>query len=212
MRSRPLARYLLGSLLLLALTSSVEAQNNVLDLRFLELNDDGDRTYHNFLYSRSFGGSRFSLESYWLFLPQEGDYDEFGLGVGYKAFELGDVSLSLIGYLSSAPDDHYFEPALLFLDGEGKFTWSLFLLHYLPLGDEGIDQWLIDPVEAQYNFLGPLSVGVSGYFYRPQGGSWLAKVGPKVSIADRLGASELAARRVTNGGGIEIQLRRVFVF
>ncbi len=205
-------RALLSVALMLLVAAPAGAQQNVLDLRLLELDEDGDRTYHNFLYSRSFGDSRLSLEAFWLFLPQEGDYDEFGVGLGYRLLTLGDTNVSLIGYLSSAPDDEYFEPALFAFDVEGKLTWSCFLLHYLPLGDGGIDQWLVDPIEIQYNVGGPVSIGASGYFYRPQGGSWLTKFGPKVSIADKYGASELAVRDVNDGGGLEIQLRRIFVF
>ncbi len=205
------ARSTVIALLILAAAPLV-AQQNLLDLRLAELNDGGDRTYHNFIYSRSLGESRFSLELFWLFLPQEDDYDEIVAGLGYRAFQRGDVSVSLIAYLASAPDDEYFEPALLALDTEGKLTWSFFLLHYLPLGSDGIHQWLVDPIEFQVAVRGPLSLGVSGYFYRPQGGSWLTKVGPKLSLADKYGASELAVRAVNDGGGVEFQLRRILTF
>lgn len=195
-----------------AFTLPAAAQDNVLDLRFLELNEDGHRTYHNFLYSRSFSGKRLSFESFWLFLPENDDYSELGAGVGYRLLKLRETKVSLLAYLASASDDDYFEPALLFLDADGKWTWSLFVLHYVPLGDDGVDQWLVDPFEIQYNVGGSLSVGASAYFYRPQGGRWLAKVGPKVSLSDRLGATELALRRVNEGSSLELQLRRIFFF
>ena len=187
------------------------AQHNVLDLRLVEVDEDGERTYHNVLFSHSFGESRFSLEAFYLFLPQF-DYEEPGIGVGYHALSRGDVEVSLIGYLASAPDDEYFEPALLALDGEGRWTWSVFLLRYQPLGDDGIGQWLVDPAEVQYRVGGSVSVGLSAYLYRPQGGSWLRKIGPKISVGDRRGATEVTVRSVNQGGDFEVQLRRIFVF
>lgn len=201
---------IVGAFLLLA--PSLEAQNNLLDLRFLEFNDDGKRTYHNFIYSRSLGDSRLSIESFWLFLPQEDEYDEIALGVGYRAAKLGQANISLIGYFSFASDDDYFQPTLFLIDTEGNLAWSLFLLHYIPLGDDGAHQWLIDPIEIQYSVSRRISIGASGYFYRPQAGSWLSKIGPKISLSDRVGASELAIRWVSDGGGAEIQLRRLLAF
>ena len=211
------ASSLRGILVLLAVAvcfppTGVFAQSNILDLRLLEVDDGGDRTYHNVIYSHSFGDSRFSLEAFYLFLPQFDDYEEPGLGVGYKALSLGDVEVSLIGYLASAPDDDYFEPAVLVIDGAGRWTWSVFLLRYLPLSSAGIEQWLVDPAEIQVRVKGPLSVGLSAYLYRPQGGDWLRKVGPKISVEDRLGATEIALRDVNQGGGYELQLRRILLF
>ena len=81
----------------------------------------------------------------------------------------------------------------------------------MPIGDVGITQWLIDPFDFQYNVGGPVAIGASSYFYRPQGGSWQFKIGPKISITDKYGASELTVR-AANQGGVEAQLRRVFVF
>lgn len=191
--------------------SPLQAQDTVLDLRFLELNDHGERTYHNFILSHAFG-ERLSFEAFYLLLPQLDDYDELAAGLGYRMGKIGEVGISFIGYFSSAPDDEYFEPTLFLLDVDGKLTGSLFLLHYFPLSGDGIHQWLVDPVEVQYNVFGSVSIGASGYFYRPQGGSWLTKIGPKISLADRLGASELAVRWVNGGGGVEFQLRRIFTF
>ena len=197
---------------LLLLAASGIAQSGVADLRFLEIDADGDRTYHNAILSVGLGESRFSLESFWLFLPELDDYDEVGVGVGFRMFERGDLSISLLGYLASAPDDEYFEPALLVVDSGGRWTGSLFLLHYLPLGDEGIGQWLVDPLEIQYRIKGRVSIGVSAYLYRPDGGDWLRKIGPKVSLEDRLGATEIAVRDVNLGGEYEVQFRRLFFF
>ncbi len=194
----------------IAVATSAIAQDHVLDLRFLELSDDGDRTYHNAVYSWSFG-ERLSLESFWLFLPQQDDYREPGLGLGYKLSKNPRASVTLIGYFASASDDDYFEPAVLVADTAGRLTASIFLLRYVPLGDQGIDQWLIDPVEVQYRVSERWSLGASGYFYRPRGGAWLRKLGPKIAFGDDLGSSEVAVRKVSTGGW-EIQLRRVFVF
>ena len=65
MRCRSDGHAVLVLLFVSVLAASAEAQDNVLDLRFLELNEDGDRTYHNFLYSRSFPGSKLSFAIEW---------------------------------------------------------------------------------------------------------------------------------------------------
>jgi hypothetical protein len=186
------------------------AQERVLDLRLLEVSDDGERTYHNLVYSHDLT-SRVSLEAFSLFLPQLDDYAELGAGLGFDVLRREHWTLTLIGYLATASDGEYLEPALLAVGGEGPVTWSIFLLRYVPLGSEGIEQWLVDPAEVQVRIGGPVALGLSAYLYRPAGGNWLTKVGPKLSVADRLGASELAVRHV-NEGGWELQLRRIFVF
>jgi hypothetical protein len=209
---RRAARVILVTLLgVLSSAHFASAQNNTLDLRFLEFNDDGGATYQNFIYSRSFAGGKWAFQGVYLRLP-EIDYDELAAGLGYRFATTGGTQWYLFGSLAHGTDDDYFQPALFALDLDGKVTGSLFLLRYIPLGDEGIEQWLIDPVEVQYNVFGRTSVGLSGYFYRPDGGSWLRKIGPKLSVTDRLGASELAVRDVNQGGGVEVQLRRIFVF
>ena len=186
-------------------------QANVIDMRLLEVDEEGERTYHNVVLSHTFKEGRFSMEAFCLNLPQL-DYDEVGAGVGYRIATVRDIKLSLIAYLSAADDDGYLEPALLAVKTTGRVTGSCLLLHYFPLGTDGVHQWLVDPLEIQVVVRGPLSLGVSSYFYRPAGGSWLRKIGPKLSIADRLGATELAVRDVNQGGGAEFQLRRIFVF
>jgi hypothetical protein len=40
----------------------------------------------------------------------------------------------------------------------------------------------------------------------------VTKVGPKVSIADRHGATELRVARVNQGESVELQVRRLLVF
>lgn len=201
---------ILAAVLLVVGAGRAAAQEKILDLRLLELSEDGERTYHNLIVSYGVG-RRLSFEAFWLFLPQFEHYDELGLGLGVNLLRKRGVSLTLIGYLAAAPDDEYFEPALLAADGDGRVTWSLFVLRYLPLGSAGVEQWLVDPLEVQFRVGGRVSLGASAYLYRPDGGSWLSKVGPKVSVADRWGSSDLALRRV-NEGSWELQLRRILVF
>lgn len=202
---------LVAMVLLFFCTVPLVAQDNVLDLRLVELNDDGDRTYHNFIYARTFPGGKFMFEAFHLRIPQD-DYKEFTAGIGYNTQTIRDVRVYLFGHLATASDEEYFEPALFALDIDGKLTGSLFLLYYIPLGSDGVNQWLVDPFELQYAVAGPLSVGFSSYFWRPDGGPAIFKKGGKLSMVDKYGASELAVRHVSNGGGVEFQFRRIMVF
>lgn len=205
---RPGVLLLMG---LLARSLPLACQDNTADLRFLETDEDGHLTYQNFIYSRNLAGGKWMFQGFFLRLPQL-DYKEYGIGLGYRLAATRGIGWYLLGGFAHASDEDYFQPALLALKVEGKTTGSLFLLHYAPLGSHAVDQWLVDPIEVQYNLTGRLSLGGSGYFYRPAGGSWFHKIGPKVSLADAHGASELTVRKVNQGGGAEIQLRRIFVF
>jgi hypothetical protein len=205
---RPAVLLLVG---FLARSLPLAGQDNTVDLRFLEVGEHGHLTYQNFIYSRNLAGGKWMFQGGFLRLPQI-DYKEYGIGLGYRLAVTREIGWYLFGNFAHGSDEDYFQPALLALDVEGKTTGSLFLLHYAPLGSDGIDQWLVDPIEVQYNLVGRLSLGGSGYFYRPAGGSWFHKIGPKLSLSDALGASELAVRKVNRGGGVEIQLRRIFVF
>ena len=146
-----------------------------------------------------------------LHLPAD-DYREASAGFGYRFLHLGEVDLYGLAQVAAASDDNYFEPALLALDTTGKLTGSLYVQHYAPLASAGIHQWLLDPFELQYTVRAPLALGVSAYAYRPDGGSWLVKLGPKLSLADRYGATELRFAGVNQGHGCEVQFRRIFVF
>jgi hypothetical protein len=188
---------------------SLMSQNNVLDLRF-EMNDDGKVTYSNFIYALNLGP--FMLEVFHIRMPQADEYKETVFGAGYNVFAIGDIAIYGLGHYSIASDENYFEPAVFAIDVNGKLTGSLFLVYYVPLGDDGIRQWLIDPIEAQYNVWRSVSIGLSGYFWRPEGGSWFAKIGPKISITDKFGASELRISSVSDDGGTEFQLRRIVLF
>mgnify|MGYP001167295565 FL=1 len=64
----------------------------------------------------------------------------------------------------------------------------------------------------QYAVRGPLYLGAALYAYQAEGGEWLTKIGPKVGVNDRFGATEVRATSVNQGGGHEIQLRRIVVF
>ena len=213
-RAPPLSLVLGLALSLGGAPAALSGQDNVLDLRLLEANSDFDVTYQNFIYARSLGGGRFLAQALYLRIPapDTADYNELAVGGGVRAAALGDLAVYLMASLARATDDNYLEPALLAQDALGRFTASLYLQHYAPLGDDGIDQWLIDSLEAQYAVRAPVSLGAALYAYRPAGGDWLTKIGPKVALADRLGSTELRATWRDGGGGHELQLRRIWIF
>jgi hypothetical protein len=193
------------------LSQSLWAQNNVLDLRLVEFNDSGDRTYHNFMYARTLAHGKLMFEAFHLRIPPD-DYKEFTAGIGYNVATVGDIQTYVFGHLSTASDAEYLQPAILSLDLDGRITGSLFLLHYIPLGTGGTNQWLVDPFEVQYSIGGPIAVGFSSYFWRPDGGASLFKKGVKVSYAHKYGAFELAVRHVNNDDSIDYQLRSIITF
>jgi hypothetical protein len=192
-------------------TSTVSAQDNLLDLRVVELTEEGDVTYQNVIYSRSFAEGRFLAQALYLRLPRE-DYNEVAVGGGARVVSLRDASAYLLISVAKATDSEYLEPALLVLDVAGRLTGSLYLQRYMPVGEDGIVQWLIDTLELQYGVRGPFALGAALYAYRPEGGEWLTKVGPKVALADRFGATELRLTRVNQSGGYELLLRRMLIF
>lgn len=211
---RRLLRQTLATLVLTALTAGTAlAQDNVLDLRVVELDPEGTITYQNFIYARVFKEGRFLFEALHLRIPTV-DYKEVSVGGGYRVAQAGDLQVYALGHVAKATDGTYFQPALLLQDAKGRLTGSMFVQHYAPLTDEGAHQWLIDPIEAQYAVAGRVSLGGSGYFYKAPGLSWLRKVGPKISVADRFGATEFRAARVDDQGatGWEFQFRRIVVF
>jgi hypothetical protein len=200
-------RLALGCLLL---SAPAAAQPNVLDLRVAEITSGGDVTYQSFIYDRTFADGRIMFEAVYLRLPAD-DNKEVSIGGGFRAARLGDLQAYFLGHVAKATDARYVQPALLVLDTTGRLTGSLFVQHYTPVDDKGTHQWLVDSAEIQYGVRGPLALGVSAYLYRPAGGDWLTKVGPKVSIGDKYGASELRIARV-NRGGYAFQFRRLIVF
>jgi hypothetical protein len=152
-------------------------------------------------------------EAYFVGLPLA-DYTEFVIGLGYTPFSLSDIAVYATAHYSIATDDNYFEPGLFLLDIDGSWTGSLWGVYYVPLGDAGIAQILIDPIEVQYNFIENWSAGISGYIWKAEGLDWNFKFGPKLSIADKFGATEFRAAKwnEAGGGGWDFQLRRLFIF
>jgi len=201
---------LLSASIALAAATPANAQQNVLDLRVLELDSHGDLRYQNFIYGRTSSDGRLLFEGLYLRVPPD-DYDEVSIGGGYRVVRAGDIQAYALLHLATATDGGYLQPAALVLDTTGRLTGSFFVQHYAPLGDRGVHQWLIDSAEAQYAVRGPLSLGVWAYLYKPAGGDWLTKVGPKISLADRRGATELRIGRI-NQGGYAFQVRRLLAF
>ncbi len=208
---RGLSRMLCATILSLSVSSAANAQDNVLDLRLLEINSDRKITYQNFIYARSLASGKFLLQATYLRLPQI-DYNEFAAATAIRATTLGDVSVYLMAGIGVATDDTYAEPALLLQDVAGRLTGALYVQRYIPLGESGVGQWLLDSFELQYAVHIPFTLGAALYAYRPDGGSWLTKIGPKIGVTDRFGSTELRVTTVSGGGGNQFQLRRIIVF
>jgi hypothetical protein len=196
--------------LVIVVASPAAAQQNVVDLRFLEIDSHGDVRYQNFIYDRTSADGRFLFEGLYLRVPPD-DYDEVSIGGGYRVLRAADLQVYGLVHVAEATDGAYVQPALLLLDTAGRFTGSLFVQHYAPLSDRGVHQWLVDSAEAQYTIHGPFAIGASAYLFKPAGGDWLTKVGPKIAVSDKYGATELRIARI-NQGGYAFQLRRLFVF
>ena len=187
------------------------AQANVLDLRVVEVNETRDVTYQNFIYARSFAGGKLLAQALYLRLPQF-DYNEVAIAPGVRAITRGQVNVYALAGIASATEAAYFEPAVLAQDLSGRLTGTLYLQRYMPLESGGVGQWLLDTFEMQYVVHDPVFVGGAFYAYRPDGGAWLTKLGPKVGFADKFGSTEIRIAHVNAGGGTEFQLRRIVVF
>ncbi len=194
--------------LVFLLATTLVAQNNTLDLRLVELNNQGQRTYHNFIYAHTFGPTLFEIFHCRLPLIK---YQETGIGIGCQMITIGDFTSYGLFHYSWATDNDYLEPGIFTIDAKGKLTGSFWIVHYIPI-NKGVHQWLVDPLEAQYNIWRGVSLGASTYYWRPEGGHALIKIGPKVSLADLWGATEVRITYINNGDGMEFQLRRLFVF
>jgi hypothetical protein len=197
--------------LCLFITTSVIAQDNTFDLRPVEVNSNGEITYQNFIYARTFANGQFMAEGWYAHMPE---YNEYSAGIGYNVAGFGDCRVYGLAHYTIATDDNYVLPGIFILDINGKWTGSLWGVYYYPLGNSGIDQILVDPAEIQYNLTGPWSVGISAYAWKMQGSDLNLKIGPKISLADKYGATELRAAKwnEAGGGGWEFQLRRIVVF
>jgi len=199
-------------LIILFASGLLFAQENTVDLR-LEGKSDAV-TYMNFIYAHNFGDTPWMAEVFHCRLPVEGadDYYETTFGVGYNSLSVGDIAVYGLLHYSKAIDDNYAQPGLFALDVDGNWTGSLWAVYYVPLGDIGIEQILVDPVEIQRTVYGSLSFGVSGYLWKPQGGEWLTRVGPKLSYLNKWGTSEIRLANENNGGGWQVQLRHVVLW
>jgi hypothetical protein len=180
----------LASLVMLPLAAPLRAQDNALDLR---VEWSGERTplYQNFLYARTLAGGRWMVQGLVLRLPAD-KYDELAVGGGYRVASMGGAS----AYVQRT---------------QGKLTGSFFVQRYTPADARGIVQWLVDPLEVQYAVAGPFAVGASLYAYRADGGDWSTRFGPKVSLSDRHGATEVRVSEMSPGSRA-LQLRRVILF
>jgi hypothetical protein len=199
----------LAALVMLPLAAPLRAQDNVLDLR---VEWSGERTplYQNFLYARTLAGGRWMVQGLVLRLPAD-KYDELAVGGGYRVASMGGASAYVIAGFGDATDARYWEPALLVQRTQGKLTGSFFVQRYTPADARGVVQWLVDPLEAQYAVAGPFAVGASLYAYRADGGDWSTRFGPKVSLSDRHGATEVRLSEMSPGSRA-LQLRRVILF
>lgn len=210
--SRFPSRFLAAALLSagLAVATPAAAQDNVVDLRAAELNSSGDLTYQNFIYARTLRDGRVLLEALLLRQPYL-DYNEFSIGAGIRVGRRADVQAYALVHVAAATDAKYVQPALFVQDAAGRFTWSMFVEYYAPVTSGGIQQFLIDPLEAQYAVRGPLTLGGSVYLWRAEGGTWLTKAGPKVGVTDKYGTTEFRVTR-TNEETFEFQIRRIVIF
>lgn len=200
-----------------AAPARLTAQDNVLDLRMVEVDSHSHVTYQNFIYSHNFDGGQWMAQALYLRLPtflagpSLKPYNELSAGVGYRVATLHDVSAYVIAGWGSATDGNYFEPALFVTQSTGKLTGDLFFQKYAAVTPNAVGGLLIDPLELQYAILGPFSIGAALYAYQPVGGDWLTKVGGKLGLNDKLGTTEVRISHVSTGGE-EFQLRRIFVF
>ncbi len=205
----------------------LRAQDNTLDLRFLELDNKGNVTYQNFIYARMIDSSRWMAQALYLRLPSAGNYGEYSAGVGYRVASVGGFTGYVVaggGHAMLAPGvtANYFEPAFSAGGTEGKWAGSFFLQRYVQADANGSGAWLIDPLEFSYNVAGPFALGLSFYAYHPdeiEAGPSLTKLGVKFGLNDKLGTSEVRISTVNTtqqpagmGNTTEFQFRRVFVF
>lgn len=213
-------RWFVSSLLVLALLA-VEcvpafAQSNVLDLRPADINTDGDVTYRLFIYNRLLSDGKFMFEALHLRVPGLDvfdDYNEVAIGGGVRLVTAGGLRLYGMAHVAFATEDaRFFQPGMIVQFTSGRWSASSFVQRYVSLTDNAHSGWLIDPAEVQYTVVGPVALGASAYMYRADGGSALTKVGPKVSVADKYGATELRIAHVNQGASTEFQIRRVINF
>ena len=186
------------------------AQDNTLDLRFLEIDSKSHVTYQNFIYSRMLDSGQWMFQANYLRIPQAGQYIEGAAAVGFRLATIGKVSTYALAGYGTATDGNYFEPALFAVSTEGKLTGDAYVQRYVAVS-RGTSAWLLDPLELQYAVGGPFAIGAALYAYRPEGGEWFTKLGGKIGLNDKLGTNEIRISHVSTGGA-EFQFRRIFVF
>jgi hypothetical protein len=197
-----------------AAPARLAAQDNVFDLRVMELNSKGDLTYQNFIYAHMFDAQKWMVQVLYLRLASD-SYSEYAGGVGYRVASVGGFSGYGIAGYGSSNAGNYFEPAFFVNGSQGKWSGSFYLQRYVAVDTKGTNAWLIDPIEAAYNFAGPFTAGLSAYVYHPDLGGSVNKLGVKVGVNDKLGTTEVRISNVTTTGQsstAEFQLRRVIVF
>ena len=191
------------------------AQNNLFDLRVAEINTNGDLTYQNFIFGKVFDDGKWMVEGLYLRVPgfvDYPDYNEGSIGFGYRVMKKAGLQVYALAQIAKATDTNFFEPALQLQFLNGRWAGSGFIQRYMALSDAGTSAWLMDPLEIQYTVAGPVALGASLYAFKGDGGAWLTKAGPKVSVADKYGATEVRVGYVNQSASYEFQFRRIIVF
>jgi hypothetical protein len=217
MKKFPLARFVAGLALIMGLAAPAYAQNTLIDLRPADVNSDGEIVYQNFIFSHLFADGKFMVEGLFLRIPGTDDfpdYKEVSAGAGYRVVQKGGLNIYALAHFAKATDVNWFQPAALMTFTSGKWAASAFGQRYVSLTEDYPSAWLVDPAEVQYTVAGPLALGVSGYVFASDDSPALKKIGPKASVADKYGATELRVARSTYDGlsRWEFQLRRIILF
>ena len=190
--------------------AALHAQDNVFDLRLVEIDSHHHVTYQNFIYARSISGGKYVAQATFLKVPP-GSYNEFALALGVRAATVAGAAVYLLAGAGRATDGNYAEPAILVQKATGRLTGALYVQRYVPLSQSGIGQWLLDMLEAQYAF-GAIYLGGALYAYQANGDAWLTKIGPKLGLTDKRGATEVRVTRTSRDGSPEILFRRIVAF
>jgi hypothetical protein len=206
MARTPIVTAMLLPLLIVPLT----AGENEIDLRF-EVDEGGDATYQLFSYTRTSTDGRFLFQSWLLGVPPS-DYEELSAGAGYRVARLGEIRTYLFGQLATTNGGEFFQPGLYIYDEEGWLTGSLFVLYYVPLADQSDRLWLVAPIEIECAVSRSVAIGVRATYWRAEGEPSTSKVGPKLRISGKWGATEFRISKVNNPDEYQLQFGRTFDF
>ena len=211
---RHVFRALWACVLSLGFASTARAQSTLIDLRPADISSDGDVTYQNFIFSHLFVDGKVIVDALFLHVPgfDYPDYKEVSAGAGYRVVKYGGLTIYGLANFAKATDVTWFQPASLLTFVSGKWSANAFGQRYVSLTEDYPSAWLLDPAEIQYKIAGPFALGVSGYIFAQDDTPALKKFGPKFSVADKYGATELRTARVNQGAKWEFQLRRIFLF